>query len=306
MLRLIGALLLSVACAAAHQPGQGSAITVEVDLVNVYFTVSNDKGRLIPDLDRDSFAVFEDGAAQSVTNFSREAGGPLRIVLLIDTSGSVWDKLSFSKKTAVEFLRATLQSGRDQASVFSFDYDVDLRQDFTNDASLLEAAVMKLYAGGGTRMHDALYFVINEKFRGVDGRKVIVLITDGADQSSRRSSMDVVRLAQRNDVSIYSISVNGLGFRAQGRASDGSDRILETLAAETGGAAFFPTKLKKLGSSFKRIADELRSQYTIAYRSSNAKRDGSFRKIRIDVKDGRYNTRARSGYYAPADDVVEK
>jgi VWFA-related protein len=303
MLRVFCGLLLAVVHAAA-QPADEQTITVDVDLVNFYFTVSNSKGRLIPDLDRESFSVFEDGAPQTITNFSREADLPLTIVMVIDTSGSVWDKLRFEQRTATDFLHAVVRPGRDKAALFSFESVVELQQDYTDNPALFAPAIGRLRTGGGTRLYDALYHVLKEKLDGPEERKAVVLVTDGDDNSSRRSLQDVLDLAQRNIVSIYAVSMNALGSRRGG--TDQSDSVLQKLSAETGGKAFFPAKLEKLASNFKDIADELRSQYTIAYRSTNPKRDGTFRKVQIDVKKVQYAVRARAGYYAPAAVIAER
>src|SRR6267142_691336 len=295
MWRALCAGLLAVVLTAAHAAEH--EITVNVDLVNIYFNVCNRKGRLIQDLRRESFTVFEDEKQQVITNFSQETDVPVTVALVIDTSGSVRDKLPFEKEAVIDFLQATLRRGRDKAVVFTFDSRVELQQDYTDDPALLSEAVRRTRAGGGTRMHDALHAVVQEKLSGQEERKAILLLTDGDDNSSRSSPWEVVETAQRNNVAIYAISVNALGIPLENAAR--ADGFLEMFAAETGGKAFFPKGLKELSAYFKRISVELQSQYTIAYRSTNPKRDGTFRKIRIDVKDLHYSVRSRSGYYAP-------
>ena len=296
MFRVFCATLLAVVLAAA-KPADEQTIAVNVDLVNVYLTVCNQKGRLIANLGRDSFTVFEDGQLQTITNFSRETDAPLAIVMVVDTSGSVWDKLAFEKDAAAEFLYSTVRPGRDKVALLTFDSFVDVQQDYTDDPAVVAKAVKQVRSGGGTRLYDALDFVLKQKLAGSEERKVIILITDGNDNASRRSLEEVLDLAQRSNVSIYAISVNGIGYRRTG--SDEGDGVLEMLASETGGRPFFPAKPSQLASHFKNIADELRSQYTIAYRSTNLNRDGAFRKIRIEVKKNRHSVRTRSGYFAP-------
>jgi VWFA-related protein len=288
--------MLLVVVLAAAQPVE-DLITVDVDLVNIYFTVCNRKGHLIADLSRERFAIFEDGHPQVITHFSRQTDVPLTVVLLIDTSGSVRDKMSFEKEAAAEFLYTTLQSGRDKAALVTFDSFFEVRQDYTGDPALLAMAVKRIIAGGGTRLYDALHFVIKNKLTGPDERKVIVLLTDGDDKSSAYSPREVVDEAHRNNVSIYTVSTNAFGMKPS--AADQSDQMLELLAFETGGEAFFPTKIGKLASSFQKIADELRSQYSMAYRSTNERRDGTFRRIRVETAKNHYLIRTRSGYYAP-------
>jgi len=291
-----GCAMLLVVVLASGQPLQEQVITVNVDLVNIYFTVSNKRGRLVTNLDRGSFRALEDGKVQTITHFSKETDAPLTILLLVDTSGSVRDKLKFEQEAAVDFLAATLRRGRDKAAVFTFDHAIEMRQDFTDDPLLLATSIKSIMAGGGTRMYDALYSVIINNLSGPDDRKVVILITDGDDKSSRRTPDDVVQAAIRNDVSIYSISVNALGFFRTG--TEQADGMLDRLALETGGMSFFPKKVEKLAGDFKKIGDELRSQYTLAYRSTNPKRDGLFRRIDIEANKG-YSVRARPGYFAP-------
>jgi Ca-activated chloride channel homolog len=295
MIRVSCAMLLVVVLAAGQADEQ--MLMVNVDLVNIYFTVCNKKGRPIGNLARENFSIFEDENRQVITNFSRETDVPLTIVLLIDTSGSVRYKLSFEQDAATQFLYSSLRPGRDKAAMFTFETTVDLRQDYTDDAQLLVNAVRKTRAGGGTRLYDALYFILNKTFAGREGRRGIILLTDGEDNSSRRSPQEVVEAAQRNNVAIYAISVNSFGTPVNEAAR--SDGVLEMFAAETGGTAFFPTGPKELSAYFQMISNELRSQYTVAYRSTNEKRDGSFRKVRIDVKHAHYSVHSRSGYYAP-------
>jgi VWFA-related protein len=292
-----GCAMVLVAVLASGQQLPEQVITVNVDLVNIYFTVCNKRGRLITNLDRGNFRAFEDGEAQTITHFSKETDAPLTILLLIDSSGSVRDKLKFEQQAAVEFLAATLRRGRDKAAVFTFDHVIEMRQDFTDDPLSLAGTIKAIVAGGGTRMYDALYSVISNNLAGPDERKVVILITDGDDKSSRRTPQEVVEVAQRNDVSIYSISVNALGFFRTG--TEQSDGILDRLALETGGMSFFPKNVEKLARNFKKIGEELRSQYTLAYRSTNQKRDGTFRRIQIEANKA-YSVRTRTGYFAPA------
>jgi VWFA-related protein len=302
MLRLWCAILLAVVVGLAH-PAEDT-LRVDVDLVNIFFTISSHRGRLITDIDRESLSVLEDGQPQSITHFSREIDVPLTIVVLMDTSGSVWDKLRFEKKAAAEFFFTAVRPGRDQAALVTFDHDIEVQQDYTDNQAALASRAGRVIAGGGTRLYDALHFVIEHKLNGPQERKLVVLITDGDDQKSRRSPEEVIDLAQRNNVAIYAISMNALGVKP--KESDRSDQILEMLAAETGGKGFFPRKLEKLASSFCDIANELRSQYSLGYRSTNARRDGTFRTVHIQTKQSRYSVRARSGYYAPSEALAKK
>jgi len=296
MIRALSSLLL-VAALTGTQAVPRQVIKVDVDLVNIYFTVCNKHGRLIPNLDRANFAVYEDNNPQMITNFSRETDVPLKLVLLIDTSGSVRYKLSFEQDVSVAFLNSVLRPGVDQASVVTFDSSIDLRQDYTDDPLLLASAVRRIRAGGATRLYDALSLLLNGTLAEGTPRRAIVLLTDGDDNVSRSSPGEVMEAAQRNNVPIYVVSVNSIDIPSD--EPNLHDRTLEMFGTETGGKAFFPKKLKDLSSHLAAISKELRSQYTIAYRSTNDKRDGSYRKIRIEVRNTQYSVHARSGYYAP-------
>jgi len=300
MHRIICSALIFVVVASSYAAEQ--TITVDVDLVNVYFTVCNKKGRLIPHLGPENFAVYEDENPQVITHFSRDTDLPLTLALLIDTSGSIRYKLDFEQAAAIDFLNSTLRRGRDNAAVYTFDSSVDLRQDFTDDPELLANAIQRTHSGGGTRFYDALNVLLRGPLSTHTGRRGIIVLTDGDDNSSRTTPLEVLEAAQRSNVTIYAVSVNAVSVNAYGLRPEDSrrgDGILERFATETGGKAFFPEGLKELPVYFRLISNELRSQYTIGYRSTNPKRDGAFRKLRIEAKDGHYAVHSRVGYYAP-------
>ena len=273
-------------------------LSVEVNLVNILFTVADRKGKFVTNLKKEDFKVFEDERIQSVTNFSSENNLPLTIALLVDTSGSIRDKLRFEEEAAIEFFYSTLQRGKDKALVIAFDSGVGLLQDFTDDPEKLADKIRQIRAGGGTSLYDAIYLAVNQKLAGQSGRRVAILITDGDDNSSRVSLTETLEAAQKNEVTVYSISTNSTAFFGS-KDQERGDKTLKKLAEETGGKAFFPLKVQDLASSFLDIHDELRSQYQIGYRPTNAKQDGTFRRIRVDVADKRYKARARTGYYMP-------
>ncbi len=284
---------------APPKPVDDQTLSVNVDLVNILFTVADRKGKFVTNLRKDDFRVAEDERSQTITNFSSETDLPLTIALLVDTSGSIRDKLRFEQEAAIEFFYSTLQRGKDKALVISFDSGVDLLQDFTDDPEKLADAVRKIRAGGGTSLYDAIYLSVTQKLASQQGpRRVVILITDGDDNSSRVSLTETLEAAQRNDVTIYSISTNSTAFFGS-KEQERGDKTLKKFSDETGGKAFFPLKIQDLASSFLDIHDELRSQYQIGYRPSNGKMDGTFRRIRVDVADKRFKARARTGYYMP-------
>jgi len=308
VLSLCFLLLALIGSAVAQRPQQQNpaspssqtgdqTISVNVDLVNILFTVADRKGKFITSLKKEDFKVYEDEKQQAVTNFSTETDLPLTIALLVDTSGSIRDKLRFEQEAAIEFFYSTLRRNKDKALVISFDSGVDLLQDFADDPEVLSDAVRKIRAGGGTSLYDAVFLATTEKLTGQKGRRVLILISDGDDNSSRLSLTETLEAAQKNEVTIYGISTNSAAYFGS-KDQDRGDKTLKRFSEETGGRAFFPFKVQDLAVSFQDISEELRSQYTIAYKPSNNKADGTFRKIRIDIADKRYKARSRNGYYA--------
>ena len=281
---------------AAANPTDEQTLSVNVDLVNILFTVADKKGKFVTNLKKEDFKVFEDEKNQAITNFSSETDLPLTIALIIDTSGSIRDKLRFEQEAATEFFYSTLQRGKDKALIISFDSGVDLIQDYTDNPEKLADSVRKIRAGGGTSLYDAIYLAVTQKLAGQEGRRIVILITDGDDNSSRVSLTETLEAAQKNDVTIYSISTNSTAYFGS-KEQERGDKTLRKFSEETGGKPFFPLKIQDLANSFLDIHDELRSQYQIGYRTTNAKLDGTFRRIRVDVSDKRFKARARAGYY---------
>ena len=279
----------------AQDPPQ--TISVDVDLVDILFTVTDKKGKSIRNLKRENFKVYEDNSLQTISSFSSEGNLPLTIALLLDTSGSIRDRLRFAQEAANEFFLSTLVRGKDRGMVLSFHSAVDVIQDFTDDPDKLAQSIRRMRAGGATALYDAIYLAAREKLTAQSGRRIIVVITDGDDTSSRLSMTEALEMAQRNDVVIYAISTNSSGLG--GEKNRRGDDVLKKFTDETGGKVFFPFKLDDLSSSFSDITKELRFQYGLAYSPTNLVRDGSFRLIRIDADNKDYKIRARNGYYAP-------
>jgi len=274
-------------------------LRVNVDLVNVLFTVTDKRGKFITSLEEKSFRVFENDRRETITNFSKETNLPLAVALLIDTSGSVRDKLAFERDAASEFFHSILRREKDKALLIGFDSGVDLLQDFTDDADLLAKSANNLRSGGGTSLFDAMFLAVTQKLAGQSGRKVLILITDGDDNSSRLTYQETLLAIQKNEVVVYAISTNASALGGNEVAN--GDKVLKRFTEQTGGRFIKPTRLSDLVTSFASIGDELRSQYTIGYQSSNPLRDGSYRKIRIEALDKNLRVRARPGYYSPTD-----
>jgi Ca-activated chloride channel homolog len=272
-------------------------IIVNVELVNVLFTVTDRRGKLVTDLDKNELKLYEDNKPQSITNFSRETDLPLTIAVLIDTSTSIRDRFKFEQEAAIDFLYRTLRPKKDKALLITFDSAIELIQDFSDNPEVLAKAIRQVRPGGGTKMLDALYLACQEKLKGETGRKIIILISDGDDNLSLETVSSTLEMAQRSDVALFAISTNSSGFF--GLTAPKSDKLLKRLAEETGGRAFFPFKAEDLSQSFQDISAELRSQYSLAYRSSNPGRDGTFRAIKIESERKNVKVKSRKGYYAP-------
>ena len=300
---VIGALGFS---AAAQQPDQKPAnvdnpdtrFTLEVNRVNMLFTVTDKKGKFITDLNQDDFSVVENKKQQAIQEFTAESDLPLRIAILIDTSNSIRDRFRFEQQAAVDFINSVIRPRQDKAMLVSFDSAAELVQDLTDNPELLDAAIRSLRPGGGTALYDALFYASRDKLQ-LDKprhkfRRAVIIVSDGEDNQSRYSRDQALEMAQKADAVIYCISTNISRI-----ASDG-DKVLKYLASETGGQAFFPFKAEDLAQSFENIANELRHQYNIFYRPEPFKTDGLYHTVELRVK-GRKDivVRARKGYYAP-------
>ena len=273
-------------------------IRASVDVVNVLCTVRERSGNYLTDLNQEDFEILEDGVRQKVQFFSNETGAdaqPMTVVLLMDTSGSVKDKLGFEQEAANEFLRQTLRKNRDLAAIVQFDSEVSLIQDFTYDYSVLETAVRSIRAGGSTKLYDAIWVSVNELLSNEVGRRMLVILSDGADTQSVTRDNEALKIAQEHDVVIY-----GLGVRSGRFDSDFGK--LKKFAEGTGGL-FFNSKvdLQKLREAFMRINRGIKNQYALGYVSANPRRDGSFREIKVRMKRSGLNVTHRKGYYAPRD-----
>ena len=274
-------------------------IRASVDVVNVLCTVRERRGNYLTDLKMEDFEISEDGVRQRVQFFSNETGEdaqPMTVVLLMDTSGSVKDKLAFEQEAANEFLRQTLRKNRDLAAVVQFDSEVSLIQDFTYDYEVLENAILSIRAGGSTKLYDAIWVSVNELLRHEVGRRMLVILSDGADTQSVTRDNEALKIAQEHDVVIY-----GLGVRSGRFDSDFGK--LKKFAEGTGGL-FFNSKvdLEKLREAFMRINRGIKNQYALGYVSANPRRDGSFREIKVRMKRSGLNVTHRKGYYAPRDE----
>jgi Ca-activated chloride channel family protein len=274
-------------------------IRSEVTRVNMLFTVTDKKGRFVTDLTRGDFTVTENKKPQTIREFTAESDLPLRLAILIDTSGSITDRFKFQQEAANNFIHDVMRP-QDKAIVVAFDSSAELVADLTNDIGVLENAVKNLRPGGGTALYDAIYFACKERLMKDQPmykfRRAMVVLSDGQDNASRYSRDQALEMAQRADTVIYTISTNITHVETDG------DKVMRYFAEETGGNAFFPFEAKDLNQSFENIANELRHQYNLFYRPEPLKNDGLYHRVQIKVKN-RHDliVRARKGYYARRD-----
>jgi VWFA-related protein len=280
------------------QNPENTRITLDVSRVNMLFTVSDKKGRFVTDLGKDDFEVFESKKPQSIIEFSAEADLPLRLAILVDTSNSIRERFHFQQEAAISFIDGTVRPKQDKAMVVSFDTGAELIADLTDDLAQLEKAIQGLRPGGGTSLYDAIYFACRDKLMQDQPlykfRRAMVVLSDGEDTESHYTRDQALEMAQKADVTIYTISTNITHIESDG------DKVLRYFAGETGGQVFFPFKASDLNQSFENIANELRHQYNVFYRPDPLKTDGLYHPVEIRVK-GRKDlvVRCRKGYYAP-------
>src|SRR5437867_627755 len=305
-----------------QEPTQQSDQTIKtvVNLVDVLFTVLNRRNKLVPELEKGDFKIFDEGKPQEIRYFSRQTDLPLRIGMLMDTSNSIRERIKFEQDASVNFLFSVLRRNKDEAFVMTFDDEPQIIQPFTNDAGALRDQITRTRAGGGTAIYDAIYDACVKELSHPPRppgdqpdivRRVMILISDGEDNLSTHTRADAIEMAQRTSVVIYTISTStqwvSLSQTDPSKLADrkyhltDGDKILQELAEETGGRAFFPYHVDDLDQSFQDIGDELRNQYSIAYLPTNYVLDGRYHKIRIEVPEHKgYQVRARRGYFARA------
>jgi VWFA-related protein len=295
-----------------------TTIRREVKLVDLIVTVVNRRQKLITDLQKDDFTVSEDGVRQEIHYFGRQTDLPLRVGMLLDTSNSIRDRMKFEQEAAIDFLYNVIRRKKDQAFLMVFDNEPSIIQEFTDELGTLRDVILRQRAGGGTALYDAIYAACKERLgnpplptgESPEVRRVLVVISDGDDNLSSHSRGEAIEMAQRGGVVIYAIStstqwVSAIEEKDPAKRSnrkyhmEAADKVLEQLAEETGGRAFFPYRVDDLAQSFLDIGDELRSQYSLAYVPANKSADGKFRRIQIRVNRKGLIVRSRKGYFAP-------
>lgn len=310
LLRLPVAVALAASLAVPaipQEPAQGPALRSTVNLVNLFATVRDKNKRIVGDLKQDDFKIFEDNQEQKIAFFSKEVTLPITLGLLIDTSGSEQNRLGAEQEAASRFLERVMRKG-DEAMVISFDLDVDLLADFTDDRAQIERAINKAKIGaisggvvtpgtipsntGGTHFYDAVFLACNDKLVTEAGRKALVIITDAQDEGSKLRLEEAIEAAQRTDTVVHVLLVHDPGYSWR-------PDVAKKLSEETGGRTIEVSSERKLNEAFDQISEELRSQYTVGYYPANPAKDGKFRKVRVETANKDFKILTRKGYYAP-------
>src|SRR5713101_1262667 len=323
------AMLFQISAAQSQQPkppkpSSPSATpdqTQEKEVVNIRrvrlpITVTDKKGQFVSGLSAGDFLITEDKVPQQIDSFTGEENNnlPLYIGVLMDTSPSTAGKLKFEQESAMNFIQTVVRPRKDRVLFATFDDQITLRQDFTDRLELLDRAVFAIKKiGEKTALYDAVWQFCDEKMRSAQGRRALVIITDGDDTYSRADMNDAIDIAQRTETTLFAISTKaGLSSAVpgveSGQVKDKADRDLERLCDETGGAAFFTGDMLALERAFTKVARELRTQYLITYKPTNNQYDGSYRRVDVKLINGHENLKLRTkkGYKALADSVTTK
>jgi len=273
-------------------------IRKSVDDVALFFSVSS-HGHMVNDLEASNIQIRDDNKPpEKVVQFAPQSKLPLRLALLVDVSGSVHDRFSFEKAAATKFVQKVLSNPSDLGFIAGFATEPTVTQDFSSDPAALGSGIDKLANGGGTALFDAVTFACRKLAEYPEDERVarvVVVLSDGEDNSSHSSLKQSIQVAERSGVTIYTVSTKeGLGDKTD------ADRVLEALAERTGGEAMFPGDLHTLGSSLDKLRELIRSRYFIAYKPANFQPNGSYHPISIIAeKNGkRLQVRARKGYHA--------
>jgi Ca-activated chloride channel family protein len=286
----------------APSPAQAAAFRSGVDLVSLTVTATTAANRYVTDLGADDFTVLEDGVKQDIGFFSRTSLS-LSVALLLDSSASMEDKMKTTQAAALGFVESLRP--QDQVQVVDFDSRADVLVPFTNSRADLEKAIRSLVAGGSTSLYTAIYISLKElqktESRSVEDqrRQAIIVLSDGEDTSSLVSYETVLELAKRSETAIYAIGIHGEP-PPTGKGFNEADFVLRQLTTQTGGRVFFPAGIDELPAIYALISQELSSQYLIGYTSSNARRDGQWRRVSVRAARPNVTARTKMGYYAPA------
>jgi Ca-activated chloride channel family protein len=281
---------------AANQP---AVIRVDTRLVVLPVTVVDKSGHFVTNLPETAFQVFENGVQQHIKVFKRE-DVPVSMGLVIDNSGSMRDKRAKVEAAALTLVKDS--NPQDEVFIVNFNDEAFLDKDFTNDVKDLQEGLARIDSRGGTAMRDAIRMSIDHlKEKAKKDKKVLVVVTDGNDNSSLISLENLVKTSQDSGVLIYTV---GLLSEEERREAKRAKRALEALAEATGGEVYFPKELSDVGRVADQVAHDIRNQYTLGYSPTDVALDGSFRQIKVTASaPNRPTVRTRSGYYATPDSV---
>jgi len=279
--------------------GQDSKIRVDVNLVVLHTTVLDDRGRFADGLKQENFRLLEDKVEQKLAVFKRE-DIPVSMGLVIDNSGSMRDKRPRVNQAAITLVEAS--NPQDEAFVVNFndDFYLDLDKDFTNSIPELKEALERIDSRGSTALYDAIIGSLDHVKKGGKDKKVLLVVTDGEDNTSHSSLEKTIREVQKTNTVIYTI---GLLSEESKKNAKRAKRALEQIAQASGGLSYFPENVEDVHTICEQVAHDIRNQYTLAYYPTNIKRDGTFRSVQVEVipprSRGRLVARTRNGYYAP-------
>ncbi len=297
MKRAATAGLVLFLCLASAAQDSDTTLKVDVKLVNVFVTVTDERGAPIAGLTKENFDLMEDNKAQKIAVFDKESALPLNIIMAIDTSLSTRKDLPLELASARRFAHAILRPV-DVLSLYQFSETVSELTPFTPDLRVIDRAIDHVRLGSATALYDAL-FLGSEALEPRQGRKVMVVITDGGDTMSKVNYQEAVRAAETAEAILYSIIV--VPIEASAGRDTGGEHALIQLSADTGGKYFYASSLAQLDEAFRQISDELRTQYLLAYYPSQRLSDSDFRRIQVRVKsipsDADFKVRHRTGYY---------
>ena len=297
MLRLSSLACLGAAAAIlSAQSDEPPTFRSDSRLVVLHASVVDRKGKLLTDLPRSAFKVYENGAEQNIKIFKRE-DVPVSMGMVIDNSGSMRDKRARVERASLDLVRASNQ--QDEVFIVNFNDEAYLDVEFTNDMHLLEQGIARIDSRGGTALRDSISMSIDYlKEKGKKDKKVLLVVTDGNDTASNdRDTLEkLVMKAQKSEVLIYAI---GLLSDEEPHEAKKAKRVLNALTNTTGGLVYYPKDLAEVDAIALRVAHEIRNQYIIAYTPTNPALDGTFRQIRVAVKGpGSPVVRTRTGYFA--------
>src|SRR5882762_2858924 len=291
-------LMVFAACLCSAQEEPSTTLKIDVRLVNVFVTVTDQHGAPVGSLNKENFYLMEDGKEQKISVFDRESALPLSIILEVDTSLSTKKDLPLELASARHFAHTILRP-IDALSVFQFSEIVDEVVPFTADVKTIDRGIDRIHNGAATALYDAICLGSQALDRR-RGRKVMVVITDGGDTVSKYDYHDAVRSAQEAEAIVYSIIV--VPVEASAGRDTGGEHALIQLSEDTGGKYYYANSLPQLDSAFRQISEELRTQYLLAYYPSQRFSDAEFRRIQVNVNgvpDGSdFRVRHRTGYYS--------